>query len=124
MQFPVEIIRPERNYILEGEKFGKTGNSMCFLNKPCDTSGSKTSGYFNNLLHSRNEFIPGYILPSKKMLVVSYGTTAKTRTEDFRISPNSSPIIPIFLIRTKVTPRLRNFGVRSPRISSMAKTKF
>ena len=97
---------------------------MCFIIKPYDISESKMRGFFNNGHHSRNEYVPGYIIPSEKMLVVSYGTTAKTRTEDFRISPNSSPIIPIFLIRTKVTPRLRNFGVRSPRISSMAKTKF
>ena len=83
MQFPVEIIQPERKYILEGENFGNTGTSMCFLIKPCEISGSKTSGYFTNVLHSRNEFVPGYILPSKKMLVVSSSTKAKTRTEDF-----------------------------------------
>ena len=54
----------------------------------------------------------------------------------FRTSYKSSPIIylsyyfpilllgTIFCIRSKVSPRLRSFGFRSPRISSLAKSKF
>ena len=95
MQFPAEIILQERKFILEGEKFDKTGNYLLHYQalrrrlttkvsrKAYDKSQSKMRGFFNNGHHSRNDYIPGYIMPSKKMLIVSYGTVAKTRRKDF-----------------------------------------
>ena len=80
MQFPAEIILQERKFILEGEKFDKTGN---YVLHNLSNRTSKMREFFNNEYNSRNEYVPGYIMPSKKMLVVSYGTAAKTRTKTF-----------------------------------------
>ena len=87
MQFAAEIILQERKFILEEEKFDKTGNYVlhhqAVRHKWVKVFDSKMRGVFNNGHQSRNEYVPGYIIPSEKMLVVSYGTAAKTRIKDF-----------------------------------------